>query len=79
MEGTKRHPIFADYHAGFDNEGRLLAMKIRITLDGGAYTSKTFPVTRRMAIEGTEPYQSRKSILQKQPTGVIMKAWESRN
>ncbi len=56
-EGTKRHPLFADYTVGFDGEGKLLAMKIRLTLDGGAYTSKTFPVTSRMAIEGTGPYQ----------------------
>ena len=57
QEGTKRHPIFAQYDVGFDDEGRLLAMKIDITLDGGAYTSKTFPVTSRMAIEATGPYQ----------------------
>lgn len=56
-EGTKRHPVFADYTVGFNDEGKLLGMKIRLTLDGGAYTSKTFPVTSRMAIEGTGPYQ----------------------
>ncbi len=57
IEGTKRHPLFADYKVGFDEEGRLLAMKIRLTLDGGAYTSKTFPVTSRMAIEASGPYR----------------------
>ncbi len=55
-EGTKRHPLHAQYDVGFDEDGRLLAMKIDLLLDGGAYTSKTFPVTSRMAIEATGPY-----------------------
>ncbi len=55
-EGTKRHPLQAHYDVGFDENGRLLAMKIDLLLDGGAYTSKTFPVTSRMAIEATGPY-----------------------
>ncbi len=57
IEGTKRHPIFADYEVGFDEEGQLLAMRVNLILDGGAYTSKTFPVTSRMAIEATGPYR----------------------
>lgn len=55
-EGTKRHPIFAHYKVGFDEDGKLLGAHIRILLDAGAYTSKTFPVTSRMAIEATGPY-----------------------
>lgn len=56
MEGTKRHPIFADYKVGMDAEGHITAMQIRLLLDGGAYKSKSFPVTTRMAIEATGPY-----------------------
>lgn len=55
-EGTKRHPLFAHYKVAFDGEGKLLAAHIRLLLDAGAYTSKTFPVTSRMAIEATGPY-----------------------
>lgn len=55
-EGTKRHPIHAHYKVAFDDDGTLLAAHIRILLDAGAYTSKTFPVTSRMAIEATGPY-----------------------
>ncbi|MEL7610415.1 MAG: xanthine dehydrogenase family protein molybdopterin-binding subunit [Bacillota bacterium] len=56
LEGTKRHPIQANYRVGFDDDGRLLAAKIDVLLDGGAYTSKSHPVTSRMAIEATGPY-----------------------
>lgn len=55
-EGTKRHPVHAHYKVGFNSDGTLVAAQIRILLDGGAYTSKTFPVTSRMAIEATGPY-----------------------
>lgn len=55
-EGTKRHPIHAHYKVAFDDAGKLLAAQIRILLDAGAYTSKSFPVTSRMAIEATGPY-----------------------
>ena len=56
MEGTKRHPIHAHYKVGFNNDGKLQAMQVRLVLDGGAYKSKTFPVTTRMAIEAAGPY-----------------------
>lgn len=56
MEGTKRHPIFADYKVGLDAEGHITAMQVRLLLDGGSYKSKSFPVTTRMAIEATGPY-----------------------
>ncbi|MBU5434235.1 xanthine dehydrogenase family protein molybdopterin-binding subunit [Pseudoflavonifractor sp. MSJ-37] len=56
MEGTKRHPIHAHYKVGFNDDGKLQAMQVRLVLDGGAYKSKTFPVTTRMAIEAAGPY-----------------------
>ena len=56
MEGTKRHPIHAHYKVGFNGDGKLQAMQVRLVLDGGAYKSKTFPVTTRMAIEAAGPY-----------------------
>lgn len=56
-EGTKRHPVFAEYTVGFDNDGTLKGEKIRILLDVGAYKSKSFPVTSRMAIEAAGPYK----------------------
>lgn len=34
----KRHPFFAKYEVGFDDQGRILALKIRLVADGGAYT-----------------------------------------
>lgn len=55
-EGTKRHPLSAKYTVGFNGQGLLLAAKIELLLDGGAYKSKTFPVTSRMAIEASGPY-----------------------
>ena len=56
MEGTKRHPIHAHYKVGFNDDGKIQAMQVRLVLDGGAYKSKTFPVTTRMAIEAAGPY-----------------------
>lgn len=34
----KRHPFWASYDVGFDNEGHILAAKIFLVADGGAYT-----------------------------------------
>lgn len=55
-EGTKRHPLRARYKAGFDDEGRLLALTADLLLDGGAYKIKSFPVAGRMALEAAGPY-----------------------
>ncbi|MBI2510157.1 MAG: molybdopterin-dependent oxidoreductase, partial [Betaproteobacteria bacterium] len=36
---TTRHPIVMEYRSGVTREGRILARKVRLVLDGGAYCS----------------------------------------
>lgn len=53
----KRHPMFMDYTAGCDAEGRITAMRIRIRGDTGAYTSLGGPVMQRACTHATGPYR----------------------
>ena len=36
---TARHPFIMEYESGVSREGRILARKVRLVLDGGAYCS----------------------------------------
>ncbi|HPR17037.1 MAG TPA: molybdopterin-dependent oxidoreductase [Candidatus Cloacimonadota bacterium] len=56
-ESYKRHPYYMTYKVGFDNSGKLQAMKIHILADSGAYSSQTFFVTWRSVVQATGPYE----------------------
>ncbi|MBT4574847.1 MAG: molybdopterin-dependent oxidoreductase [Candidatus Cloacimonetes bacterium] len=56
-ESYKRHPYYMNYKAGFNNDGKLKAMKINIIADSGAYSSQTFFVTWRSVVQATGPYE----------------------
>lgn len=57
LQSYKRHPYQMTYKVGFNNDGRLNAMKIDILADSGAYSSQTFFVTWRSVVQATGPYQ----------------------
>jgi CO/xanthine dehydrogenase Mo-binding subunit len=56
-ESYKRHPYYMNYKVGFNNDGKLKAMKINIIADSGAYSSQTFFVTWRSVVQATGPYE----------------------
>jgi len=56
-ESYKRHPYIMTYKVGFNNDGKLKAMKINILADSGAYSSQTFFVTWRSVVQATGPYE----------------------
>ena len=56
-ESYKRHPYIMNYKVGFTREGRIIAMKIDILADSGAYSSQTFFVTWRSVVQATGPYE----------------------
>ncbi len=56
-ESYKRHPYYMDYQVGFNHDGRLVAMKINIIADSGAYSSQSFFVTWRSVVQATGPYE----------------------
>ncbi|MCF7858970.1 MAG: molybdopterin-dependent oxidoreductase [Candidatus Cloacimonetes bacterium] len=56
-ESYKRHPYYMTYKVGFNNNGKLNAMKIDIIADSGAYSSQTFFVTWRSVVQATGPYE----------------------
>ncbi len=54
---VKRHPMWLDYTAGCDAEGRLVAVKARIVGDNGAYASVGGKVLERAAGHACGPYR----------------------
>lgn len=54
---TKRHPYSIRYTHGVTADGRLLAVKMELTADAGAYTSYSPSVVTRAVIHGTGPYR----------------------
>ncbi len=54
---VKRHPMWLDYTAGCDPEGRLVAVKARIVGDNGAYASVGGKVLERAAGHACGPYR----------------------
>jgi len=52
-----RHPAVLHYEHGADTSGRLVYVKARIVLDGGAYTSSTPAVVGNAATLGIGPYE----------------------
>lgn len=57
LESYKRHPYVMKYKVGYNKDGRLKAMKIDITADGGAYSSMSPFVTWRTVVQATGPYE----------------------
>jgi len=57
LESYKRHPYTMHYKVGFNNDGKLKAMKINIIADGGAYSSMSPFVTWRTVVQATGPYE----------------------
>ena len=56
-ESYKRHPYIMKYKVGFNNDGKLNAMKIDILADSGAYSSQSFFVIWRSVVQATGPYE----------------------
>ena len=56
VSSTIRHPFIMDYTTGVNNEGRILARKIRLILDGGAYCSWTGTTIGKGSILAPGPY-----------------------
>ena len=54
---TKRHPIIMDYKTGVTRDGRILARKVRLLLDGGAYCSWSATTLGKACILSTGPYR----------------------
>lgn len=54
---TTRHPFIMDYKTGVDSNGRILARKVRLVLDGGAYCSWSETTLGKAAILSTGPYK----------------------
>ncbi len=57
LESYKRHPYVLNYRVGFKHDGTIVAMKIDLLADGGAYTSTSPFVTWRSVVQATGPYE----------------------
>lgn len=53
---TKRHPYRIEHTLGARNDGRLVAAKIKILADAGAYTGFTPSVVSRSSVHAAGPY-----------------------
>src|SRR5688500_13765451 len=53
---TKRHPSIVRHRTGVRRDGRLVAMDIDVTLDGGAYCTLSPVVLSRGSIHASGPY-----------------------
>lgn len=56
VSSTIRHPFVMDYTTGVSKEGKILARKIRLVLDGGAYCSWTGTTIGKGSILAAGPY-----------------------
>lgn len=56
VSSTIRHPFVMDYTTGVNSEGKILARKIRLVLDGGAYCSWTGTTIGKGSILAPGPY-----------------------
>ncbi len=57
LESYKRHPYRMKYKVGCKKNGKIIAMKIDILADGGAYASQSPFVTWRSVVQATGPYE----------------------
>ncbi|WP_025823214.1 molybdopterin cofactor-binding domain-containing protein [Shewanella marina] len=56
VESSKRHPYHMTYKVGFDQHGKIHAMKVDILADSGAYAACTPFVTWRSVVQAAGPY-----------------------
>jgi CO/xanthine dehydrogenase Mo-binding subunit len=56
ISSTTRHPLIMDYKTGVTKDGRILARKIRLVLDGGAYCSWSETTLGKACILSAGPY-----------------------
>ena len=54
---TTRHPIIMDYKTGVTKDGRIIARKVRLVLDGGAYCSWSETALSKACILSAGPYK----------------------
>src|SRR5437762_13249756 len=54
---TKRHPAIVRHRTGVSRGGRLTALDVEVTLDGGAYATLSAVVLSRGMIHATGPYR----------------------
>ncbi|MEP6619598.1 MAG: xanthine dehydrogenase family protein molybdopterin-binding subunit [bacterium] len=54
---TKRHPSIVRHRTGVTRDGRLVAMDVDITIDGGAYATLSAVVISRGGIHAAGPYR----------------------
>jgi CO/xanthine dehydrogenase Mo-binding subunit len=54
---TTRHPFIMEYKTGVSQEGRILARKVRLILDGGAYCSWSETTLSKACILSCGPYK----------------------
>ncbi|HSQ02675.1 MAG TPA: molybdopterin cofactor-binding domain-containing protein [Burkholderiales bacterium] len=54
---TTRHPFIMEYKTGVTREGRILARKVRLVLDGGAYCSWSETTLGKACILSAGPYK----------------------
>jgi CO/xanthine dehydrogenase Mo-binding subunit len=54
---TTRHPIIMDYKTGVTKDGKILARKVRLVLDGGAYCSWSETTLGKACILCAGPYE----------------------
>ena len=54
---TTRHPFIMDYKTGVSKDGRIIARKVRLVLDGGAYCSWSETTLGKACILSTGPYR----------------------
>jgi len=57
LESYKRHPYIMKYKVGYNQDGKIIAMKIDILADGGAYASMSPFATWRTVVQATGPYE----------------------
>jgi CO/xanthine dehydrogenase Mo-binding subunit len=56
VSSTTRHPLIMDYKTGVTKQGKILARKIRLVLDGGAYCSWSETTLGKACILSAGPY-----------------------
>ncbi|MFN7087763.1 MAG: xanthine dehydrogenase family protein molybdopterin-binding subunit [Burkholderiales bacterium] len=57
ISSTTRHPFIMDYKTGVSREGKIVARKVRLVLDGGAYCSWSETTLGKAAILAAGPYR----------------------
>jgi nicotinate dehydrogenase large molybdopterin subunit len=57
IASTVRHPFLMEYRTGVADDGRLLARKVRLVLDGGAYCSWSETTLGKACVLAAGPYR----------------------